>query len=74
MIKRITPEETLVWLKNYFQQRRDTGLGKAIVDVALNLRNPFELEARRLPRPGFVFSACLFAFAVGWFLYFNFTR
>ena len=74
MTKRITPEETHVWLNDYFQKRRDIGLGKAIVDVVLNPRNPFEPEARRLPRPGIVFSACLFTFTVGWFLYFNFAR
>lgn len=68
----IRPEETHGWLKDHFAQQRDIGLGKAIVDVVLSARNPFETQARRSPRPGFVFGTCLFTFAIGWFLYFNF--
>jgi hypothetical protein len=70
----IPPEETHGWLKDHFERQQDIGLGKAIVNIALSPRNPFEPEARRLPRPGFVFSACLFTFAISWFLYFNFVR
>lgn len=74
MTVRTTPEKTYEWLKDYFQRRRDIGVGKAIANLVLNPRNPFEPEARRLPRPGFLFSACLFIFAVVWFLYFNVAR
>ena len=74
MVKCIRADETHAWLKDYFKQRRDIGLGKVIVDIVLNPRNPFELEAWRLPRRGFLIAAGLFAFAVGWFVYFNFAN
>ncbi len=74
MVKHITPNETKVWLKDYCRRRPDTGLGKAIVNLALNPRNPFEPEKRRLPRRGFLFGAGMFLSAVAWFLYFNFVR
>jgi len=71
---RITPGETHGWLKDHFERQRDIGLGKTIENVVFSPRNPFDPEARRLPRPGFVFSVCLYVFAVGWFSYFNFVR
>ena len=74
MVKRITANETHVWLKDYFRRRPDIGLGKAIVNLALNPRNPFEPDKRRLPRGGFLFGAGMFLSSVAWFLYFNFAR
>lgn len=74
MRMRVQPEEMHGWLKDHFERQRDIGLGKAIVDIVLSPKNPFEHEAQRLPRPGFVFGACLSTFAIGWFLYFNFVR
>ena len=74
MVKRITADETQVWLKDFFRRQPDIGLGKAIVNLALCPRNPFELEKRRLPRRGFLFGAGVFLSAVAWFLYFNFVR
>ncbi len=74
MVKRITADETQAWLKEYFGQLPDIGLGKAIVNLCLNPRNPFEPEKRRLPRRGFLFGAGMFLSAVAWFLYFNFAR
>ncbi len=74
MLKRVRADEAHAWLKDYFKQRRDIGLGKVIVDIVFNPRNPFEPEAWRLPRRGFVTAVGLFAFAVGWFVYFNFAN
>jgi len=74
MVKRISADETQAWLKDYFKRRPDIGLGKAIVNLALNRRNPFESEKRRLPRRGFLFGAGMFLSVVSWFLYFNFVR
>jgi len=74
MTQRIPPEETHGWLKAHFERQRDIGLGKTIENVVFSPRNPFDPKARRSPRPGFVFSVCLFVFAVGWFSYFNFVR
>lgn len=74
MVGRVTPKETHVWLEDYFKHRPDIGFWKAVVNIALRLPIPFKPEARRLPRPGFLFSAGLFAFAIGWFVHFNFAR
>lgn len=74
MVKRTTADETKAWLKDYFTRQPDIGLGKAIVDLALRPRNPFEPETRRQPRSGFLFGAGLFVGAVAWFLYFNIVR
>jgi len=73
MIERTTPNESYLWLKDYFKQRPDIGFWKAVLNIVYS-PNPFRPEARRLPRPGFLFSAGLLAFAIGWFVYFNFAR
>lgn len=74
MVKRITSDETQAWLKDYFRRRPDIGLGKAVVNLALNPRNPFEPEKRRLPRREFLFGAGMLLSVVAWFFYFNFAR
>lgn len=74
MVTRVTAEEMLASLKNHFERRRDIGLWNWFVNGAFYLPNPFNTEARRFPRPGFIFSAGLFAFAAAWFSYFNFAR
>jgi len=74
MIERTAPNESYLWLKDYFKQRPDIGFWKAVLNIVLYPPNPFRPEARRLPRPGFLFSAGLLAFAIGWFVYFNFAR
>jgi hypothetical protein len=74
MAERITADETQAWLKEYFGRLPDIGIGKAIVNLCLNPRNPFEPEKGRLPRRGFLFGAGMFLSAVAWFLYFNFAR
>ena len=74
MLKRITPDETQAWLKDYFRRRPDIGLGKAVMNLALNPRKPLEPEKRRLPRRGFLFGAGMLLSAVAWFFYFNFAR
>jgi hypothetical protein len=74
MVKRITADETHEWLKDYFRRLPGIGLGKAVVNLCLKPRNPFEPEKKRLPRRGFLFGAGMFLSAVAWFLYFNFAR
>ena len=63
-----------MWLKEYFRQRPDVGFWKAVANIVFDPPNPFKPEARRLPRPGFLFAAGLFASAAIWFFYFNFVR
>jgi hypothetical protein len=74
MPKRISPEEGRAWFEEHLRQRRDLGLVKAIADMVLEPPNPFDPEARRKPKAGFVLAASLFAIAVSWFVYFNIVR
>jgi hypothetical protein len=70
----VTPNETHLWLRDYFRQRPDIGFWKAVLNTALYPPNPFKPEARRLPRHGFLFAAGLLTFAISWIVYFNFVR
>ena len=74
METRVSADEAQAWLKHYFGRLPDLGLGKAIVNLALRPRNPFDPEKRRLPRRGFLFGAGMFLSVVAWFLYFNCIR
>jgi hypothetical protein len=74
MPKRISPEEGRAWFEEHLRQRRDLGLGKAMANMVLEPRNPFDPRARRRPRVAFVLAASLFAIAVSWFVYFNILR
>ena len=74
MTEPITPRETHSWLNEYFHERPDIGLWKAVVRIALDPPNPFKPEARRMPRAEFLFVAGLLTFTVAWSLCFNFVR
>lgn len=74
VMKPITSQVTRAWLGEYFRRHPEFGLWKAAVNIALDPPNLFKPGARRLPRTEFLFGAGLFAFAVAWFLYFNFMR
>ena len=74
MPERVTPEQVHTWFKGYFRARPDVGFWKAIMDLILEPRNPFEPEKWRRPKLEFLIGAGLFAAAVGWFAYFNLTR
>jgi hypothetical protein len=74
MSKRVSPEEAQAWVEEYLKQQADIGFGKAIANMILEPPNPFDPEARRRPKTGFVLAASLLAFAAGWFVYFNIVR
>jgi hypothetical protein len=74
MPKRISPEEAWAWFEEHLRKRRNLGLVKAIEDMVLEPPNPFDPEARRGPKAGFVLAASLFAIAMSWFVYFNIMR
>jgi hypothetical protein len=73
-MKTITSQVTRAWLGEYFRRRRDFGLWKAVVNIALDPPNPFKPGARRLPKAEFLFGVSLLTFAIAWSLYFNFVR
>jgi len=70
----VAPRDVHAWVEEFLRQRSDIGFWKAVLNIALYPPNPFKPEAQRLLRFGFLFGAGLFAFAIGWFVYFNFAR
>jgi hypothetical protein len=74
MVEPVTSTDAYAWLRHYFRQRPDIGFWSAIMNVVLEPANPFTPNARRSPRPAFLFTAGLIAGAAGWFFYFNYTR
>lgn len=74
MAKRVTREEAAAWLNENFERQADLGLRKALVNLVLRRRNPFQPEKKRLPKRGFLFAACMFLSAIAWFVYFNLGR
>jgi hypothetical protein len=59
------------WVKDYLKRRPELGLGKVILLVVLEPPNPFEQEARRRPRKGFVLAVLWLLALAGVFVYFN---
>lgn len=58
-------------LCRYMRNRPDIGVRKAVLDAALEARNPFEPKAARAPQRGFVLFALLATLLLACFLYFN---
>ncbi len=69
----VEPRQVHAWIKESLGQQPDIGLGKAIGNLILEPRNPFDSMARRRPKVGFVLGAVLLTLAVGCFCYFNFA-
>lgn len=61
------------WIAEALAQQPHIGLRKAIVNIVLEARSPFDPQARRRLRVGFVLSAIFLALAVVCFCYFNFA-
>jgi len=74
MATRQTPEEVRAWFKEYFRQRPDIGVWKAVCNLILEPQNPFDPEQRRRPKLGFLVGAGVAAVAVAWVAYFNFVH
>ena len=58
-------------LRQYAQTRPDIGAGKAILDLVLESRNPFQLKTVRAPKRWFVLLALLSGLGLACFVYFN---
>lgn len=67
----ISPGEMKKWIEQALAQQPDIGLRKAVVDIVLQARSPFDPQPRRKPRAGFVLGAILFGAAAICFCYFN---
>ena len=61
-------------LCQYLRTRPGIGARKAVLDVALGPRNPFEPTAARTPRPWFVFLALVAMLLLASFAYFGNLR
>ncbi len=61
-------------LCRYLHNRSDVGARKAVLDAALEARNPFQPKAARHPRRWFVFFALITTLLFACFVYFGNLR
>jgi hypothetical protein len=74
MLTVISPVEMQKRIEESLAECPDIGLRRAVVNIVLQPRNPFDSRASRKPRTGFLLCAALFAAAAVCFCYFNFVR
>lgn len=74
MAKRVSPEQARAWAEEHLRSQPELGLCKAMANVILEPRNPFNPRARRWPKKDFMLLASLLAAAVSAFVCFNFLR
>jgi hypothetical protein len=70
----VSAKDARAWAEEHLRRRPELGLCKAIANVILEPRNPFNPRARRWPKKDFMILASLLAAAVVLFVYFNFLR
>ncbi len=73
MVNRVTPREVHAWLEESLSARTDLGFGKAIANLTLQPPSPFDPQARRKPKAGFLVVALLVTAGAACFFYFNFV-
>jgi hypothetical protein len=71
MAKEVTRRDVQVWFENYFSDRPELGLGKAILAMILEPANLFEPKKPRFPKKSFVLLAVWLLGLLGVFVYFN---
>ncbi len=71
MAKRVALKEMRAILLENLNSRPELGLRKAIADLMLQPRNPFDPKAPRQPKKDFVLLVLCGALGVGAFAYFN---
>jgi hypothetical protein len=69
----IASEEMQKWIERALAAQPDIGLERAVVNVVLEARSPFDPRARRKPRPWVVLGAVLFTAVAICFCYFSFA-
>lgn len=74
MSMRVTPDEVRAWFAAHMNRRPDFGLRKAILDVMLHPRSPFNAAERRRFRGSFVCAVAWVGAVIGVFVLFNLTR
>ena len=71
MAKEVTRRDVQVWFENYFSDRPELGLGKAILAMILEPANLFEPKKPRFPKKSFVLLAIWLLGLLGVFVYFD---
>ena len=71
MKKDVTWREVQVWLEDYFRERPELGLRKAILAMILEPAILFEPKKPRFPKKSFVLMAMWLLGLLGVFVYFN---
>jgi len=67
----ISPNEMQKWIEREIAEQPHIGFRKALMDIVLEARSPFDPRARRKPKAVFVLGAVLFVAAAICFCYFN---
>jgi hypothetical protein len=67
----ILPNEMQKWIERGIAEQPHIGFQKALMDIVLEARSPFDPRARRKPKAAFVLGAVLFVAAAICFCYFN---
>jgi hypothetical protein len=68
----ISPNEMQKWIEQEIAEQPHIGFRKALMDMVLEARSPFDPQARRKPKAAIVLGAVLFVAAGICFCYFNF--
>jgi len=68
------PQNSRKLIDRYFKSRPDIGIGKLLLDVALEARDPFKSWEPRKLKKGFVAAVLVVLLAVAWFGYWNILR
>jgi hypothetical protein len=71
MKKEVTRQEVQVWLEDYFRDRPELGLRKAILAMILEPAHLFEPKKPRYPEKSFVLLAIWILGLLSVFVYFN---
>ena len=64
-------QESRKLIIEYFKSRPDIGFGKLLLDVALEVRDPFKSWEPRKCKKGFLAAVLVLLLAVAWFVYWN---
>ena len=65
------PQNSRKLIDRYFKSRPDIGIGKLLLDMALEARDPFKSWEPRKWKKGFVAAVLVVLLAVAWFVYWN---
>ena len=67
-----SPAQIQPALRDYLGRRRDLGLDRLLLDLALDPASPFDPQGRRTLKKGFVLVVVVAVGLAGTFIYFNF--